>query len=73
MTRRDRLITASDPDLLRAWDLKVDSMPPAVLADYAKLLSGRRLNAVGVMLPLKQDELAELNRSLRARAPQLFE
>ena len=73
MTRSHRLITASDPDLLRAWDLKETPLPPEVLADYAKLLSGRRLNATGVMLPLKPDELAELTRSLRARAPQLFE
>jgi WD40 repeat protein len=72
MTRSNRLVTASDPDLLRAWDLKETSLPSGVLADYAKALSGRWLNASGVMLPLKPDELAELSRSLRARAPQLF-
>jgi WD40 repeat protein/serine/threonine protein kinase len=73
MTRSHRLITASDPDLLRAWDLKETPLPPDVLAAYAKLLSGRRLNAAGLMLPLKSDELAALFQSVRARAPQLFE
>ena len=73
MTRGHRLITASDPDLLRAWDLKETALPPEVLADYAKLLSGCRLNVQGVQFPLRPEELAELDRSLRARAPQLFE
>ena len=73
MTRSHRLITASDPDLLRAWDLKPTLLTAEVIADYARLLSGRRLNASGVLLPVKASELAELSRSLRARAPQLFE
>lgn len=73
MTRSHRLITASHPDLLRAWDLKETSLPPDALADYAKLLSGRRLNVQGVQFPLRPEELAELDRSLRSRAPQLFE
>lgn len=72
MTRSNRLITASQPDLLRAWDLKETTLPPDVLADYAKLLSGRRLSTAGTMLALQPEELAELSRSLRTRAPQLF-
>ena len=72
ITPANRLITASDPNLLRAWDLKPTPLAVDVIADYAKLLSGRRLNASGVVLPLNAKELAELNRSLRARAPQLF-
>lgn len=60
MTRSNRLVTASEPDLLRAWDLNETPLLPDVLADHAKLLSGRRLNAAGVMLPLKPEELAEL-------------
>ncbi|MBI3850001.1 MAG: hypothetical protein HY298_06875 [Verrucomicrobia bacterium] len=73
MTRSHRLITASDPHLLRAWDLTESHLTADVIADYAKLVSGRRLNAAGVMLPLKPDELAAVSRSLRTRAPQLFE
>ncbi len=73
MTRSNRLITGTFPDLLRAWDLKETPLPSDVLADYAKLLSGRHLNAADMMLALQSEELAELNRSLRARAPQLFE
>jgi WD40 repeat protein len=73
MTRNQRLITASSPDRLRAWDLNQTPLPPEVLADYARLLSGRRFNAQGVLLPLKPTELAELSRSLHTHAPQLFE
>ncbi len=72
MTRNNRVITASYPDQLRAWDLKETSLPPDLLAGYAKLLSGRYLNSGGVMLVLKPEALAELDRSVRTRAPQLF-
>jgi hypothetical protein len=58
---------------LRAWDLIPNTLPAATIADYAKLLSGKKLSAGGVLLPLKADELVELVRSLRARAPELFE
>ena len=73
MTQNRRVIAAILPDQLRALDLQESPLPPDVLADYAKLLSGRQLNAAGVMLVLTAKDLAELNRSLRARAPQLFE
>ena len=73
ITSGNRLITASDPNLLRAWDLTPTPLAPDVIADYAKLLSGRRLNAGGVLLPIPAQELAELAKSLHARAPQLFE
>jgi WD40 repeat protein len=73
ITRENRLITASDPNLLRAWDLKPTTLDPNVVADYAKFLSGRRLSAGGVLLPIPGRELVDLERSLRARAPELFE
>jgi WD40 repeat protein len=73
ITPGNRLITASEPNLLRAWDLKPTPLPVDVIADYAKLLSGRRLNAGGVLLPIPAKELVALNQSLHARAPQLFE
>jgi WD40 repeat protein len=73
ITPGNRLITASDPNLIRAWDLKPTSLPVDIIADYAKLLSGRRLSAAGVLLPIPAKELAELAQSLRLRAPQLFE
>lgn len=69
----NRLVTLSLPDLMRAWELKDCPMPSEVIADYTKLLSGRRLNTAGVVLTLNPLELAELNRSLRVRAPQLFD
>ena len=73
LVANNRLVTLSLPNVMRAWDLKETSLPPDVIADYAKLLAGRRLNAAGVVIPLKPDELAELSRSLGARAPELFE
>ncbi len=73
VTPDSRLITASEPNLLRAWDLKPTALAPDVLVDYARLLSGRRLNASGALIPLKSDELERLYRSLRACAPQVFE
>ena len=69
----NRLILGIDPNLVLALDLMETRLPADVIADYAKLVSGRRLNAAGVLLPLKPDELADLSRSLHARAPQLFE
>lgn len=72
MNGNQRLITASYRDLLRAWDLQGTDLPPDVLGDYAKLISARRLDPAGVMLSLRADELEELSRSLRQRAPQLF-
>jgi WD40 repeat protein len=72
LVANNRLITISLPNKLRAWDLKESHLAPDVLADYARLASGRRLNAGGVMVPLKPTELADLCRSLHARAPELF-
>jgi WD40 repeat protein len=72
ITPNNRLITASDPNLLRAWDLKPTTLPVDVIADYAKLLSGRRLSPSGALLPLRALELADLASSLRTKAPELF-
>jgi WD40 repeat protein len=73
LVANNRLITISLPNKLRAWDLKESKLPPDVLADYAKLTSGRKLNAGGVPVPMPPAELAALCRSLRVRAPLLFE
>jgi hypothetical protein len=73
LVANNRLVTLSFPNLMRAWDLTETRLSADVIADYAKLVSGRRLNTAGVMLPLKPTELAELSRSLRIRAPELFE
>ncbi len=73
ITPGNRLITASHPNVLRSWDLKPTPLPTDVIADYAKLLSGRRLNSSGGLLPIPARELSEQAQSLRARAPQLFE
>jgi WD40 repeat protein len=73
MTRGNRVIAAIYGDQLRAWDLVETALPKEILVDYSRLLAGRYLDANGVMLTLPPQELAALCRSLRERAPQLFE
>ncbi len=73
MVVKNRLVTLSLPDRLRAWDLAETKLPADVIADYARLVSGRRFNTAGVAVPINPSELADLNRSLRQRAPGLFE
>ena len=72
LTPANRLVTVSDPDLLRSWDLSATKLPAEAIADYARLLAGRRLNSAGVLLPLGSYELAELRRFLSTRFPELF-
>jgi WD40 repeat protein len=71
MTAGRRLITASRPNLLRAWDLQPSRLPAEVLSDYARYLSGRRVDR-GMVLPLTAGEMEALDRALRTRAPELF-
>ena len=68
-----RLLIATDPNTIQTWALAETRLAPDVMADYARLVSGRRLSASGTMLPVKPEELAELCRSLRTRAPELFQ
>lgn len=71
VTAAGRLVVASG-DTIRSRKLQPKALPTDVVVDYAMLCAGRRLNAAGVMLPLKPDELVALLQSLRARAPLLF-
>jgi WD40 repeat protein len=73
MAPNDRLITFSDPNLLRVWELRETLWPTDVLMDFARLVSGRRLDKSGFLIYLKPAEVAALDHSLRDRAPQLFE
>ena len=72
LTAKQRLITASDPNLIRAWDLNETTLPLDVIADYSHLLSGRKLTSSGMLVPLPAAELQNLDRSLRERVPALF-
>ena len=72
ITKDNRLVTVSEPGVIRAWDLSPTSMPAGVIADYARLLAGRTLDRSGVMHSLKPNELAQLRQSLAAKAPALF-
>ncbi|MCL4788016.1 MAG: hypothetical protein KJ070_14685 [Verrucomicrobia bacterium] len=74
-TPDNRLLTgvAGSPPRLYAWNLRPTALGLDVLNDYARFRSGRQLNSQGVMLPVPAAELEALCRSLRARAPQLFE
>ena len=62
----NRLVTLSRPNLLRAWDLTETPLAPDVLADYARLISGRRLSSSGVMVTY-QDLPKRLSRALHER------
>jgi WD40 repeat protein len=73
LVANNRLMTLSQPNLMRAWDLLETKLAAEVIADYGKLVAGRRLSPAGVLVPLKPDELVTLHRSLRTRAPALFE
>lgn len=68
----NRLVTITLPDVVRAWDLVETKLPADFIADYASLVSGRRLNAAGVVVPMSPSEVADLGHSLRQRAPELF-
>jgi dipeptidyl aminopeptidase/acylaminoacyl peptidase len=72
MLANGRLVTVSAPNLLRAWDLKECSLSLSILTDLSHLLAGRTINSHGVIRSLRPKELAELSRSLREQAPQLF-
>jgi len=69
---QNRLIILSDPNVLQAWTLEETQLPIDVLQDYARLLSGRRINSKGFTFSLKPHELVELHQSLKRRAPDLF-
>lgn len=70
-THRGLLVTTEAGGLC-AWEFRPTSLPADVLAEYATLISGRRLSANGNMLPVHSQELVELSVSLRDRAPELF-
>jgi WD40 repeat protein len=72
LVANNRLITLSLPNVMRAWDLVETRLPADVIGDYARLVSGRRINSAGVVVPLRPEELAELSHSLHTRAPELF-
>jgi WD40 repeat protein len=68
----NRLVTLTLPDRIRAWNLEESALSADHLSKYAQLMSGRRLNAAGAMLPLKPAELLDLLRSVRVSLPELF-
>jgi WD40 repeat protein len=43
ITHKNRLLTLSTPNLLQAWDFTETRLAPDVIADFAKLMSSRRL------------------------------
>ena len=72
ITRDNRLVSVSDPAVIRAWDLTPTQLPVGVILDYARLLAGRTLDRAGILRPIKPTELAELCRALAASQPALF-
>jgi WD40 repeat protein len=72
LTKANRLVTVSDPAVVRAWDLAPNPLPADVLADWARFQAGITLDRFGAEHWLKPAELAELGQSLMARQPALF-
>lgn len=73
MTGDRRVMMAIHPDQLRVTPLQESTLPPDVLVDFAQLAAGRQLSDTGALLVLPPARLAALARSLRQRAPDLFQ
>ncbi|MFO0806888.1 MAG: WD40 repeat domain-containing serine/threonine-protein kinase [Gemmataceae bacterium] len=54
------LLTAQKDGSVYIWDIAPDGSPAAELADRARLLSGRRLDQQGTLVPLNANEEREL-------------
>ena len=67
-----RLATLSGPDRLRTWDLRPSELPASVIADLARLFSGRRLTPGGATQRLTAAELSRLFGVLRGVCPERF-
>ncbi|MDB6040180.1 MAG: repeat-like protein, partial [Verrucomicrobiales bacterium] len=60
----NRVVTISDPDVIRAWALTPSTLPTTFLSAYAQVVSGRKLNDRGRGVPLAPAESAERMRVL---------
>lgn len=85
MTGTNRLLSISYPNrfapgdpnavnlnIIRVWELQETKLPVATIAEYARLLAGRKLGPQGVFQTLDGHELAALYQSLRTNRPALF-
>lgn len=72
VTTNNRLVTVSAPGVIRAGDLAETRLAAAVIADYARLLAGRKLDRAGILQPMSAAELGGLVTALRSVHPELF-
>ncbi|MCD6049416.1 MAG: repeat-containing protein [Verrucomicrobia bacterium] len=66
------LFTASADGTTRLWDFTPDARPIDDIAPLAQLLSGRRLDNTGSLVPVSATRLAENWDTLRQKYPQQF-
>lgn len=66
------LFTASADGTTRLWDFTPDARPIDDIAPLAQLLSGRRLDNTGSLVPVSATKLAENWETLRQKYPQQF-
>lgn len=66
------LFTASADGTTRLWDFTPDARPIDDIAPLAQLLSGRRLDNTGSLVPVSATKLAENWDTLRQKYPQQF-
>jgi WD40 repeat protein/tRNA A-37 threonylcarbamoyl transferase component Bud32 len=67
-----RVLTASEDGTARVWDLTSDDRPAEDWLALAQVLSGRRIDASGVLVPLTAEELTAALDRLRPRYPREF-
>jgi WD40 repeat protein len=67
-----RVLTASKDKTAQIWDLTPDDRPTEYWLALAQVLSDRRIDASGALVPLTAEEFTKAWQKLRARYPQDF-
>jgi hypothetical protein len=67
-----RVVTASLDKTARLWDLAPDNRPAEDWLALVQLLSGRRVDASGALVPLTAEEFTQIWQKLHPRYPQEF-
>jgi WD40 repeat protein len=72
MVTSNRVLTVSEPGVVRAWDLTASELPVAFLSTYAQLLSGKKVTSSGREQPLTPGECFERMKELRQTHADFF-
>jgi hypothetical protein len=72
MVGSNRVVTVSEPGVIRAWDLKASELSVAFLTTYAQLISGKKITSSGREQPLTPGECFERMKDLRGTNADFF-